>query len=102
MSDNPTFPDLSEHLVRDLQRALSSYQTFEQGDIPTDAKGFTAWHNACKSALLHIALLVKLIQTTPRLSKDKTNDTAIDWLSKARDALKQLPTEEWTDNAFFD
>ncbi len=102
MSDNSLFPDLSEHLSRDLQRALDSYQTFEQGDIPTDSKGFTAWHNACKSALLHIALLIKLIQTTPRPSDEKEVNTPADWLTKAHDALKNLPTEDWTNDAFFD
>ncbi len=100
MSDNTRFPDLSEHLAQDLKRALDSYQTFEQGAIPTDAKGFTAWHNACKSALMHIALLMKLIGGTPRPT---TDEPTIDWIQKARTALTDLKTEENDDDdSFFD
>lgn len=102
MSDNPIFPDLSEHLSCDLQRALDSYQRFEQGDIPTDPKGFTTWHNACKSALLHIALLIKLIQTTHSHSNVTTKSPTVDWIKKAQNAIKQLPNEDWTTDAFFD
>ena len=60
MSDKSRLPDLSEPLKSGLIHALESYERFKTQEIPSDAKGFTAYHNACKSALSHIALLVKL------------------------------------------
>ena len=92
MSDKPILPDLSESLKSALIQAVDSYETFKQADIPQDAKGFTAYHNACKSALTHIALLMKLIQS----SSVDTSSSEPDWLSQARLALAE-ETEETRD-----
>ncbi len=43
-----------------IARALTSYHTFAQQPVPEDAKDFTAHHNACKVAIAHIELLIKL------------------------------------------
>lgn len=43
-----------------LDIALQSYHSFLRSDIPPDAKGFSAHHSACKIAIAHIELLLKL------------------------------------------
>lgn len=83
------------HLKRGLERAVDSYQTFQQSEIPTDAKGFTAYHQACKAALTHIALLLKMI---PSENPDGLPQT--DWVALARDALQSREDED--DSLFAD
>jgi len=43
-----------------IARALSSYHEFSQREVPKDAKEFSAHHSACKVAIAHIELLIKL------------------------------------------
>ncbi|MCB9996606.1 MAG: hypothetical protein H6869_09240 [Rhodospirillales bacterium] len=43
-----------------IARALTSYHEFSQQPPSEDAKLFTAHHNACKVAIAHIELLIKL------------------------------------------
>ena len=54
--------DVGKDLTPALQKALADYLAFSEGNAPTETKEFNAYHTACKSALLHIALLVKLTQ----------------------------------------
>ena len=54
--------DIGKELAPALQKALSDYLIFAKESAPTDIKEFNAYHNACKAALLHIALLTKLTQ----------------------------------------
>ena len=54
--------DVGKELAPALQKALHDYLAFSENLAPTDIKEFNAYHTACKSALLHIALLVKLTQ----------------------------------------
>ncbi len=102
MSDKPTtLPDLSESLAPDLDQAIRSYHAFKQEKMPEDPKGFTAYHNACKSALMHIALLLKLIQGAP--SPSSVADNSPNWIIQARQALQnEAREEEDTDDLFFD
>ena len=96
MSDKPRMPDLSESLAAELQRAVSSYEAFKQAEIPTDAKGFTAYHNACKAALMHMALLMKLMNG----EKTDPGTAEPDWLAAARSALATETEEEDNDDVF--
>lgn len=43
-----------------IAQAIASYDAFAGTEPPLDAKGFAAHHAACKSALAHMDLLVKL------------------------------------------
>lgn len=43
-----------------IARAAQSYQQFSAQRDYSDAKAFTAYHNACKAALGHLAALGKL------------------------------------------
>ena len=93
MTDKIISEDILIPLQKGLKRAIESYQTLIDKDISPDPKGFTAYHNACKSALMHIALITKIINgTTSDLSADNT-----DWLSLAKEALK---TEENNESIF--
>lgn len=85
---------IKDYLRRGLERAVNSYQTFQQSEIPTDAKGFTSYHQACKAALTHIALLLKLIP------EDSGVDPQTDWLTLAREALQSREDED--DSLFAD
>lgn len=93
MSDKPT--DLSEYLKAGLDQAVQEYVNFKKNDIPTDAKGFTAYHNACKAVLTHIALLMKLIQGTHKPTETMTTD----WIEMAERALGK---DEDSDEMLFD
>ncbi len=67
-----------------LHKAIQSYQEFANQSVPLNAKEFNAYHTACKSALMHIALLDKLTaeQTTaPPLPLEM-------WLNQAKEELK--------------
>ena len=90
MSDKPFKTDLSEQLSRGLKEAIQSYQQFQKTEIPSDAKGFTGYHNACKAALMHIALLLKLIPDSGEGETMEKND----WLTQARLALKTEDEDE--------
>ncbi len=43
-----------------IAKALASYHTFTKDDFPTETKEFSSHHNACKVAIAHIELLIKL------------------------------------------
>ncbi len=49
-----------------LEKALNDYLAFSGEPAPTDTKEFNAYHTACKAALLHVALLLKLTQKEPQ------------------------------------
>lgn len=43
-----------------IAKALTSYHRFADSSIPDDPKGFSAHHGACKVAIAHVELLLKL------------------------------------------
>lgn len=51
---------IAQFLPVALSAAMQSYQQFSEGEIADGAKGFTAHHTACKVAIAHIELLIKL------------------------------------------
>ena len=51
---------ISGFLPDAIAQALGSYYSFAQQDAPPEAKEFSAHHNACKVAIAHIELLIKL------------------------------------------
>ena len=56
--------EIALFLPQAIQTALQSYQDFSQeqatSDSETDSKDFKAHHDACKVAIAHIELLIKL------------------------------------------
>lgn len=60
MLDDKSRERIAEFLPDALATALQSYYSFAKTDIPDTAKGFSDHHNACKVAIAHIDLLLKL------------------------------------------
>ena len=60
MLDNKSRERIAEFLPDALVTALESYYGFAKTEIPDTAKGFSDHHNACKVAIAHIDLLLKL------------------------------------------
>ncbi len=59
--EDETKTRIAAFLPEAIATALRSYARFAGHDAPTEeARDFTAHHNACKVAIAHIELLVKL------------------------------------------
>lgn len=83
--------EVGKELAPALQKALIDYLTFSENKAPDDIKEFNAYHTACKAALLHIALLVKLTQ------KEVPMDPIIPDLSALLEqAKKELSTNDFS------
>lgn len=57
-----------------LEKMLCQYQDFLNQSVSLEPKEFTAYHNACKSVLGHISILLKLIQSECESDKEKETD----------------------------
>ena len=83
--------DVGKELIPSLQKALMDYTAFSSEKAPIDTKEFNAYQGACKSALLHIALLVKLTQ------KETSAESVIPDLSALlNQAKKELSTDDFS------
>lgn len=59
--EDKTRQSVAAFLPEILDRALLSYAAFAAAEAPTEgAKDFAAHHTACKTAVAHIELLIKL------------------------------------------
>ena len=89
--------DVGKELMPALQKALTDYLTFSKAEAPLDTKEFNVYHTACKAALLHVALLVKLTQ------KEISSDPIIPNLSALLEqAKKDLKTDDNFSGIFMD
>ena len=83
--------DVGKELASALQKALTDYLTFSQNEAPLDTKEFNAYHTACKAALLHVALLIKMTQ------KETSTEPIIPDLSALLEqAKKELNTDDFS------
>ncbi len=55
---------LKKTLPEKISEVIASYETFSEQPVPDDAKGFSAHHSACKSAVVHAETLLKLARWT--------------------------------------
>ena len=69
-----------------LEKAVQSYQAFAGENCPMDAKEFNAYHSACKAALLHIALLEKILDKSEIPLHEEPN--LLDLIHQAKEDLK--------------
>lgn len=82
-----------------IERAIASYHAFAK-DEPhsTDPKEFAAHHAACKAALAHLDLLLKIarITETPAPGTGGTQDDRLQLVAEARVAIGAVagPEEE--------
>lgn len=65
---------LKKTLPEKVSQVLESYEAFSERPVPEDAKGFSAHHGACKSAVIHAETLLKLAKWT----EDEKNPAATD------------------------
>lgn len=73
-------------LPEKLTTALQAYDEFTAQPAPLDFKSFGAFHSACKNALSHMILLVKLLQL---FDENTGKEDSFDWLEKARLAMEK-------------
>lgn len=93
---------LKKTLPARICSVMQSYDQFSGQTIPEDAKGFTAHHNACKSAVIHAETLLKLARWTDEdFSSSVTPSAAIpkefslgELLAEASEAGKQEDVAE--------
>ena len=83
--------DVGTELVPALQKALKDYLSFSEEKAPTEIKEFNAYHTACKAALLHVALLVKLTQ-----KEGQTESVIPDLSALLEQAKKELNSNDFS------
>ncbi|MCB1530915.1 MAG: hypothetical protein H6853_04840 [Rhodospirillales bacterium] len=90
---------LQEFLPEALTRALDSYHRFSEREAPQDdAKAFSAHHTACKVAIAHIELLLKLAKWAELPDQDsENNQSLVKALSDAEENLRHYH-EEYPDD----
>lgn len=69
-----------------LEKAVQSYRNFAYENCPMDAKEFNAYHSACKAALMHIALLDKILDKSE--VSPNTEPNLLDLIHQAKEDLK--------------
>jgi len=52
--------DLQDLLPSLIENAVASYCRFSAAEVPGDAKGFAAYHGACRVALTHLDMLQRI------------------------------------------
>ena len=74
-----------------LKKTLAQYQHFLDQPVSLEAKEFTAYHNACKSVLGHVSILLKLLQSEQNASKDARDLLAL--IERAKTQTAELEDE---------
>ena len=86
---------VAQALPHALETAIQSYQRFAERRIDEDAKEFKAHHDACKVAIAHIELLIKLTnwaEITPDGAEADTQIAAIN--AMIANAQKEIKANE--------
>ena len=78
-------------LPEKLSAVLQEYNDFTAQPAPLDSKSFGAYHTACKNALSHMVLLMKMLQL---LDENNQQENPDNWLEKARLAMEETNTED--------
>ncbi|MCP5364917.1 MAG: hypothetical protein H6905_06795 [Hyphomicrobiales bacterium] len=87
--------DFRQKLPKLISAALATYQRFSAGPTPEDAKSFLAYQTACRAALAHIHLLVKLADcTTPGLDRVEDQDLN-ELIEVAKAAVQEIQAEDF-------
>lgn len=76
-----------------VPKVLADYRTFVCNPAPSESKAFAAFHSACRAALSHLELLVKLTgDQMPDERREGEDDTSLGidkLITEARDVLAQ-------------
>lgn len=88
---------LKKTLPEKISEVIASYENFSEQPVPDDAKGFSAHHSACKSAVVHAETLLKLARWTEdeKTLPQQENILGIDsLLQEARNELEETEDED--------
>lgn len=69
---------LKKTLPEKISAVMASYENFAEQPVPDDAKGFSAHHSACKSAVVHAETLLKLARWTEDETSQPISGTTTD------------------------
>jgi hypothetical protein len=86
--EDATRIQVASFLPAAIARALGSYHDFSDQTVPDDAKGFSAHHSACKIAIAHVELLLKLARWAEVTSDDESDSLAA-MLSTAEEEVRR-------------
>lgn len=91
--EEETRRQIARFLPDAIARALTSYHGFSERDISDQPKDFSAHHTACKVAIAHIELLIKLARWAdlPDAKADDHNQQIVlaAVMKEAEDELKR-------------
>lgn len=90
--------NLSVILAPVLKKTIEQYQTFLNQPVSTEPKEFNAYHTACKAALGHVSLLMKLMSSVAAEPEDDASDLA-EILARARFETAGLQEAETADES---
>lgn len=88
---------LKTTLGRRIAEAVKSYDAFSGAPPPDDAKGFTAHHAACRTALAHVDMLVKLARWAEGREAEaegRPDDDVGRLIEEARSAIEGLDDDD--------
>ena len=90
---------LKKTLPQKISEVIKSYEDFSEQPAPVDAKGFSAHHSACKSAVVHAETLLKLARWTeddlPPSLEEQTKDSSLQaLLDEAKQEENDFEEEE--------
>lgn len=90
---------LKKTLPQKISEVIKSYEDFSEQPAPVDAKGFSAHHSACKSAVVHAETLLKLARWTeddlPPPLEEQTKDSSLQaLLDEAKQEENDFEEEE--------
>lgn len=96
--EEETRKHIAEFLPDAIMTALLSYQMFAEHEASDEAKEFTAHHNACKVAIAHIELLIKLARWAdiepPSIDDEDHNKILQTMIENAQRDVTQYQTEQ--------
>ncbi len=98
--ENKTRKSIATFLPEAIKTTLNSYHEFSSGIVPDDAKGFSAHHSACKVAIAHIELLIKLARWADLPDKtiedEAENDILAQMINSAQAELEEYNNKNLT------
>ena len=92
MIQTTTLSQVVHQLEPSIEKVLNDYQQLIQQTTPLEPKEFTAYQNACKSALAHLMLLTKLIQPDTK-EQEPLFENWQEALQNAPDLKQEVPND---------
>lgn len=92
--EDATRSQVASFLPAAIERALASYHVFSDQAIPDDPKGFSAHHSACKVAIAHVELLLKLARWAEVDDSSGDDDGLTAMLSTAKEEVRRYHRDE--------